>query len=272
MRCVGLLSPFALTGNPADLVVNGNIAASRQDVRVIWHLQDEAEAFMLVPWRLLQASEIKHPWPSWRRVTTNVPKRTKNREKQVLHCLLLLLAGLQSSWQWWDTPTQRSCFTWRVFCWWMSKTTSWIELLIGRVRIQVLELWSELDSSSRASSPYSGVTWDLKWFQSENEWGWVEPSESVLLILMCLFCLKLTGGLSRGGSSSHIQLQSHDFLFTCLYKVGWTSEETWTTLGFTLGDTSPPGDACKSSIFSPRAFWNALALAVSVDGLSGDWS
>lgn len=61
MRCVGLLSPSTLTGDPADLVVNSNVAASRQDVRVIWLLQDEAEAFMLVPWRLLQASEIKHP-------------------------------------------------------------------------------------------------------------------------------------------------------------------------------------------------------------------
>lgn len=50
-----------MTGDPADLVVNGNVAASCQDVRVIWLLQDEAEAFMLVPWRLLQASEINIP-------------------------------------------------------------------------------------------------------------------------------------------------------------------------------------------------------------------
>lgn len=48
--------------------------------------------------------------------------------------------------------------------------------------------------------------------------------QSFLCILMCLFCLKLTGRLPRGGRSAglrmQIQLHSHAFLFTCLYKVG----------------------------------------------------
>lgn len=187
MRCVGLLSPSTLTGDPADLVVNSNVAASRQDVRVIWLLQDEAEAFMLVPWRLLQASEIKHPWVSWRRVTTNVPKRTKNREQQVLHCLLLLLAGLQSSWQWRDTPTQRSCFTWRVFCWWMSKTTSWIELLIGGVRIQY-KCWScGLSSTAPAEPRHLIPVWREIW----ND-----------------FSLRMSAGFASDSSAIHLRNQS----------------------------------------------------------------